>query len=155
MEGIDFSPCLRSFAAQLMTRLRLGLHLLERNYSQGLPSGYWVAGDAAYVCTESLLVHFFAVQLQHEEEGEWRDSVNFFQPSFRVHVEQAFGIFVNRFGILWRPLEFDLPKASRIVSACALFHNYIIDKSDATELDAVQSDNDRIYAIQACRRWWS
>jgi hypothetical protein len=127
----------------------------EKLYSQGLPTGYWVAGDAAYVCSESLLVPFCAVQLQHEEEGEWRDSFNYFQSSFRVHVEQAFGIFVNRFGILWRPLEFDLPKASRIVSACALLHNYIIENYNATELDAEQSDDERLCAVKAFRRWWS
>jgi DDE superfamily endonuclease len=127
----------------------------EKLYSQGLPSGYWVASDAAYVCSESLLVPFSAVQLQHKEEGEWRASFKFFQSRFRVHVEQAFGIFVNRFGILWHPLEFDLPKASRIVSACTLLHNYIIEKSSATELDTVQSDDDRLYAVQAFRRWWS
>jgi DDE superfamily endonuclease len=126
----------------------------EKLYSQGLPSGYWVAGDAAYVCSESLLVPFCAVQLRHEEEGEWRDSFNYFQSSFRVHVEQAFGILVNRFGILWRALDFDLPKAGRIVSACALLHNYIIDNSNSTELDAVQNDVERLYATQAFGRWW-
>jgi hypothetical protein len=62
---------------------------------------------------------------------------------------------VNRFGILWRPLEMDLPKASRIVSACALLRNNTIYKSNATELDAVQSDDERLCAVQSFRRWRS
>jgi DDE superfamily endonuclease len=95
-----------------------------------------------------LLVPFSAVQLRDVEEGLWRDSFNFFQSSLRVHVEQAFGIFVNRFGILWRPLEFDLPRASRILSACALLHNYIVDNSDDEEMDAVQSKDEHQYAAQ-------
>jgi predicted lipase len=47
---------------------------------------------------------------------------------------------VNRFGILCRPLEFELPKASRIVSACALLYNYIIENYNAKELDAEQAN---------------
>jgi hypothetical protein len=127
----------------------------EKLYSHGLPSGYWVAGDAAYVCSESLLVPFSAVALQSVEEGVWHDAFNFLQSGFRVHVEQAFGIFVKRFGILWRPLEFDLPRASRVVSACALLHNYIIDNSDSTDLDAAQNDDEQKCAAQAFQRWWN
>jgi DDE superfamily endonuclease len=106
----------------------------QKLYTTGLPSGYWVAGDAAYVCSEPVLVPFSATHLQHEDESVWRDSFNLFQSSLRVHVEQTFGMFVHRFGILWRPLEFDLPRASRIVSACALLHNYIIDNSRNTDV---------------------
>ena len=127
----------------------------EKLYTQGLPFGYWVAGDAAYVCFEPFLVPFSAVQLRDIEEGLWRDSFNFFQSSLRVHVEQAFGIFVNRFGILWRPLEFELARAIRIVSACALLHNFILDNSDDAEMDAVQGEAEHQYAAQAFRRWWT
>jgi hypothetical protein len=126
----------------------------QKLYETGLPCGYWVAGDAAYVCSESVLVPFSTVQLQHEDEGVWRDSFNFFQSSLRVHVEQTFGMFVNRFGILWRPLEFDLPRASRIVSVCALLHNYIADNSRATDADDENSDYQRQFAAQAFTRWW-
>jgi hypothetical protein len=61
---------------------------------------------------------------------------------------------VNRFGILWRPLDFDLHRASRIVSACALLHNYIVNNSDDDEMDAVQSEAEHQYAAHAFIRWW-
>lgn len=96
--------------------------------TRGLPNGYWIAGDDAYVCTESRLVPFSVVQLQHAEIGVWRDSYNFYQSSLRVHVK-AFGVLVSRFGVLWRPLGFDLSRSSRIVCFCALLHNYIIDNA--------------------------
>ena len=83
--------------------------------------GYWVAGDAAYDCSESGLVPFSAVQLQHEDDGVRRDSFNVFHSSRRVHIEQIFGMFVSRFGIFWRPFELDLPRASRIVFTFALW----------------------------------
>jgi DDE superfamily endonuclease len=107
----------------------------QKLYETGLPCGYWVAGDAAYVCSESVLVPFFTVQLQREDEGVWRDSFNFFQSKLRLHVEQKFGMFVDRFDILWRPLEFYLSRTSRIVSVCALLHNYIADNYRAADTD--------------------
>jgi DDE superfamily endonuclease len=127
----------------------------QKLYTTGLPSGYWVAGDAAYVCSESVLVPFSATHLQHEDEGVWRDSFNFFQSSLRVHVEQTFGMFVHRFGILWRPLEFDLPRASRMVSACALLHNHIIDNSRNTDVAEEQSEDQQQLSAQAFRMWWN
>jgi hypothetical protein len=127
----------------------------QKLYTTGLPSGYWVAGDAAYVCSESVLVPFSAANLQHEDEGVWRDSFNFFQSSLRVHVEQTFGMFMHRFGILWRPLEFDLPRSGRIVYACALIHNYIIDNSINTDTAEERSKDKRRHAAKAFRRWWS
>lgn len=68
--------------------------------NHGIQSGYWVSVDAAYVCSESLLVTYYSVQIQNPEEGVWRDAFNFFQRSLRVHVKQAFGNMVSRFGIL-------------------------------------------------------
>jgi DDE superfamily endonuclease len=76
-----------------------------------LPFGYWVAGDAAYACSESLLVPFSAMQLQGNIDGIWGDAFNFYQSGLRFHVKQTFGKFVNRFGILWiRGLIHRIPK---------------------------------------------
>jgi DDE superfamily endonuclease len=127
----------------------------RKRYATGLPSGYWVAGDVAYVCSESVLVPFSEANLQHEDEGVWGDSFNFFQSSLRVHVEQTIGIFLHRFGILWRPLEFDLPRSGRIVSACALIHNYIIDNYRNADTAEEQSEDKRRHAAKAFRRWLS
>lgn len=91
-----------------------------------LPDGHWVAGDAAYSCSESLLVPFSAIQLLHKEEGLWRHAFNFFLSILLVRVEQALRIFVNLFGVLWRPFEYDIRSSSRIVCVCVLLHNFII-----------------------------
>lgn len=134
----------------------LGIHLKEH----GLPTGYWIAADAAYMCTESLLVPFSSVQLLDSDEGTWRDSFNFFQSSLRVHVEQAFGVLVNRFGILWRPICYDLCHASRVVCSCALLHNFIIDNTNTLQEDEdaggdiSPSVTERRCTTEAFRRWW-
>lgn len=128
--------------------------------TRGLPIGYWIAGDAAYVCTESILVRFSVVQLQHSELGVWSDSYNFYEISLRVHVEQSFGVSVSRFGVLWRPLAFDLNRSSHIVYLCALLHNYIIDNAPPGSTRPLNGFEDlhgstgRQYTEEAFRRWW-
>lgn len=44
-----------------------------------------------------------------------RDALNVFQSSLRVHLEQEFGVFVNRFGIMRHTVEFYISSASSIV----------------------------------------
>lgn len=94
--------------------------LVNQMREEGIPFSYYLAANAAYMCMESLLVTFSAVQLRHKEDGLCRDVFKFFQSSLRVHVEQAFGISLNRFGVLWRPLEYDLRWSYGIVCVCAL-----------------------------------
>lgn len=62
--------------------------------TDGLPAGYWIGADAAYMCSESILVPFSSVKLQDTAEGVWRDTFNFFKSSHRVHVEQTFGMLI-------------------------------------------------------------
>jgi hypothetical protein len=83
------------------------------------------------------------VTLECVEEGVWHDAFNSFQNIYRIHVEQAFGIFVKRFCILWCPLEFYLPRASPVVSASTLVQNSIIDIFDSTDFEAAQSDDEK------------
>jgi len=85
---------------------------------KGLPPGFWIAGDDAYVCSEYLLTPYPGKKL-----GKTKDTFNFFQSSCRIHIEQAFGILVRRWGILWRRLECHMSKWSLIVMCCMKLHN--------------------------------
>jgi hypothetical protein len=58
-----------------------------------------------------------AGQLLHDEFGASRDAFNFYHSSPRMHVEQAFGMLVQRFGILWRKLKFSLPVSTLILQS--------------------------------------
>jgi DDE superfamily endonuclease len=69
---------------------------LERD---GMPEGYWIAADAAYECSNCILSPWSENQVKNAEHGIARDAFNYYQSSSRVHVEQAFGILVARFGI--------------------------------------------------------
>jgi DDE superfamily endonuclease len=66
----------------------------------GLLSGYWVAADEAYVCSERLITPWPGRNLSRSE-----DAFNYWQFSARIHIEQAFGMLLGRWGLLLRPLQ--------------------------------------------------
>jgi DDE superfamily endonuclease len=80
-----------------------GMSSLSRLLSQrdgGLMSEYWIAADDAYACRDRLLTPWPGRNLPRS-----KDSFNYWQSSARIHIEQAFGMLVARWGVLWRPLR--------------------------------------------------
>jgi hypothetical protein len=65
-----------------------------------------------------------------------QDSFNYLLSSLRILVEQAFGVVVARWGILWSPLRCSLAKASKISVVCCKLHHYIIDQRDKAGITA-------------------
>jgi hypothetical protein len=57
----------------------------------GLPSGYWVAADDAYICGERIITPWPGRNL-----SKGKDAFNYWQSSARIHIEQAFGMLVTR-----------------------------------------------------------
>jgi DDE superfamily endonuclease len=114
--------------------------------------GYWIVGDAAYTCTEHLLTPFSKRLLSEEGQQSSRDACNCFQSSHWVHVEQAFGRLVRRWGILWSPLKFDLPRIGIIVGAAMRLQNFCIDEFAHVPRGSPANE---IEADEAVRRWWS
>ena len=100
-----------------------------------LPYGYWVAGDAAYKSFPGIITPY--------EKGctEREDDFNFYLSQLRINIECAFGIFVRRFGVFWRPLLFPLDKITWIVQAAMIIHNMIIDaRDDRRDLKTVEKE---------------
>ena len=67
------------------------------------------------------------------------DSFNFYQSQVRITIERAFGIFIRRFAIFWKPLQFRLQLVTKIVEACARLHKFCINHNipdDATRAHA-------------------
>ena len=90
--------------------------------SERLPSWAYIVGDDAYVQRRDLITPFSGRGLSLEQ-----DSFNVYQSSCRMVVEQAFGMLVNRFGILWSPMRFSLGTCTRIIGVVCKLHNFIID----------------------------
>ena len=59
----------------------------------------------------------------------WKESgFNHILSSQRITIERAFGILVRRWGILWRPMECSVAKATVRATVCAKLHNICVDR---------------------------
>jgi hypothetical protein len=61
-----------------------------------------------------------------------QDAFNYWLSSARIHVEQAFGILVARWRILWRPLRVPIDKSGQIILACVKLHNFVLEMADSS-----------------------
>ena len=98
--------------------------LKELCESQRFP--YHWNGDNAYTLSESMMVPFPGNNLSVSHPS--REWFNFWHSQVRITIERTFGIFVQRWGILWQALQFDLPNCVKIVHACCRLHNFCINR---------------------------
>jgi len=62
-----------------------------------------------------------------------RDAHNFYKSFARIHIEQAFGQLVLRWGILWKPLRMPFAKRPMVIHVAFLLHN-LCGRTDAATL---------------------
>jgi DDE superfamily endonuclease len=96
----------------------------------GLRDGYWIAADDVYVCSDRVITPWPGRRLSVTQ-----DAFNYWLSSTRIHIEQAFGMLVGRWGIFWRPLRLTVDKAGQVVLLCIKLHNYIIQKAQESDCD--------------------
>ena len=91
-----------------------------------LANGLTIYGDNAYVNTPKMTTPFKAVSFGI------KDAYNFYHSHLRINIECAFGMLVNRWGLLRAPmpLNIDLPKITAMVRAMCCLHNWLIDISE-------------------------
>lgn len=70
-----------------------------------------------------------------------QDAFNFYLSQLRVRIEQAFGIFVGQWGILWRPLRVQFAGRSGLATALFRLHNYLRDEQ-VKPLQTSEEDGD-------------
>lgn len=56
-----------------------------------------------------------------DSSKEW---FNYFHSQRRIVVERVIGVLMRRWGIFWKPLEFDLVNIFEVVHACCRLHNF-------------------------------
>ena len=106
-----------------------GTALGQAVYNGELPAPYFLGADNAYVQTDSVI-----------GPGGGSD-YDFEQSSNRMTVECTFGILVRRWGVLWRPLEFDPDRRTAVISACIRLHNFCTEERlDTTDLEDLPID---------------
>ena len=116
----------------------LGMFLRDHK----LPSGFWIAGDKAYNCTESLITPVPATVAD-----EWEDAFTFYQSFLRMHIEQAFGLLMSKWRMLYH-FNFSVQNSARLICVAMKLHNFVRGESgsisprviESTEMDAVQRE---------------
>lgn len=88
-----------------------------------LPPSFYMVGDAAYPISDELLTPYPGKMLPRD-----KDAFNFYLSQLRVKIEQAFGILVGQWGILWRPLRVKFAGRPNLIKALFRLHNYLRDE---------------------------
>jgi len=95
-----------------------GLTSLGMDIAAGkLPDQYFINGDSAYVSSPQMVVPYNKTAETH---------FDFLQSSNRMCIECAFGMLIRRWGVLWRPIQVDFPRRTKLISCCMVLHNYCI-----------------------------
>ena len=92
----------------------------------GLPPGLWIAADDAYPTSEYLVSPYSTHACRQDKT---KDDFNFFQSRCRINVECAFGILVEKFGILRRSMSSTLPHNIKVTQVCMKLHNLGVENS--------------------------
>ena len=110
-------------------------NIFHRFHQGKLPKWAHLVLDEAYssIGGNHHLTPFSRYQLLkcREEEGDQEycklKAFNNMLSSQRITIERAFGMLVRRWGILWKPLEYDMEKVTLIIQVCAKLHNRCVD----------------------------
>mgnify|MGYP002784929136 FL=1 len=120
------SDCLAFESSALFGRLQSGL----------LAEGLCIFGDNAYLNSP-----FLATPYPNVSSG-YKDAYNFFHSQLRIKVECAFGMFVQRWGVLRSaiPSGISVRRTTALVLALAKIHNFCIDQTDTIILSNTAAD---------------
>ena len=118
-----------------------------------MKSGVWIPGDAAYVRVAGLLTPWPKTALVGES-GIFAGSFNFYHSSHRIHVEQAFGVFVRRWGLFWISVQYHINDILNNVSAAMRLHKFCIDSDAILSLNQQRALFDNEMEQEAFRSWW-
>ena len=100
-----------------------------------LKPGLVIFGDNAYVSSDFVVVPYTSGASKN------KDDFNHYHSQIRIAIERAFGMLVNRWAILRRPLPaaFGVKKQIALTMALCKLHNYCIGPDDDTENNNMSS----------------
>ena len=110
------------------------LPLLLRN----VLAGFIIIGDAAYEASEKIVSLFYVVDAHVLEN----DNFNFYRSQCDIHIEMAFRMMSQNWGILKCPLSGNMQFTAEIAIWAACLHNFTINERLKKEIQ--QSEQDTI-----------
>jgi hypothetical protein len=122
------SDCLAFEASELHTQLENGLMKKDGDNER-----FVLFSDNAYLNTSYMATPFTNVAGDPNCAAE--DNYNFYHSQLRIRVECAFGMLVQRWGLLWMaiPRNIGVSKVVALVVALAKLHNFCIGESNVHE----------------------
>lgn len=112
-----------------------------------LDARFWIAGDEAYVCTNSLITPVPASQA-----NDFEDAFNFYHSSLRMHIEQAFGMLVAKWRIL-RFLNFSVNDSAEIIGLAMKLHNFCLEHGETVLPSAGRASEERQF-LDKSQEWY-
>ena len=88
------------------------------------PRGYYIVGDDAYVGSDYMMTPYPG----RKSMTKAKSAFNFYQSRCRITIERAFGVLVQRWGILRRALRGSLFHNVAAIRCCMRLHNLCIDQ---------------------------
>ena len=118
---------------------------VPKQYHFVLDEAYTSIGGDQHLCPYSKSQMRNAKEKVSEEEyGKMRVFCHLLS-SQRITIERAFGMFVRKFGIMWRAMEFGIELNTLIIMVCAKLHNLSIDdwKKKGKQADFIFQNEER------------
>jgi hypothetical protein len=88
------------------------------------PRGFYIVADSAYTLTTNLLTPFSGGEKKRRDN----DVFNFHLSQLRIKIEQSFGLMVNKWRVLKKPIELRLERVPHLVECCMRLHNFCVDE---------------------------
>jgi hypothetical protein len=105
-----------------------------RHSHKKIPGTYHWLADAGYRLTSRILIPFDLYEVMPRDQRKF----NYIHSKTRISIECAFGILKERFRIFQIALPFSPARCSKIIVACMVLHNILLDlNDDVVELDQV------------------
>eukprot|EP00918_Siedleckia_nematoides_P031122 GHVU01067346.1.p1 GENE.GHVU01067346.1~~GHVU01067346.1.p1 ORF type:complete len:404 (-),score=31.16 GHVU01067346.1:502-1713(-) len=101
---------------------------------ESLPAGLFAVGDAAYPLLPTLMVPYTGNHITR-----CQSNYNFAMSQLRIRIEMAFGLTVNKWRILKRPLRVKQRKAIKIIHGCMILHSFAVNAKLSGKTDAEAS----------------
>jgi hypothetical protein len=96
--------------------------------SRVIPSDGFILADAGFTLLPHVLTPFPIIPNMPVDDAHY----NLLHSRTRILVEQAFGLWKNKFRIFKKPLEFRTPqKMALVIEASMVLHNWIIDMDES------------------------
>ena len=98
-----------------------------------LAPGLTIFGDNAYVNRHYMATPYTNVRASDDT----RDNYNVFHSQLRINIECAFGMLVNRWGMLRQPMPqgYTIKKVTSLVHCLCRLHNFLVDANVREETD--------------------